>query len=86
MGAVVYRASIATSQRAGRKGRQGKRGNQASMGLSSAEAEDIIEVDESGGCARSRRIESTDLTILALSPGLRAMIWRYRWRRRGQGQ
>jgi hypothetical protein len=42
------RASIATSQRAGRKRRQRKRGNQAIIGSPSTEAEDIIEVDESG--------------------------------------
>ena len=57
------RASIATSQRAGRKRRQGKRGNQATE-LSSTEAEDIIEVDESGGSARRQRIESPSLRVM----------------------
>ena len=69
------RASIATSQRAGRKRRQGKRGNQATES-SSTEAEDIIEVDESGGSARRQRIES---------PSLRVMTRRSR-QRQGQGQ
>jgi hypothetical protein len=45
------RASIAMSQRAGRKRHQGKHGNQETES-SSTEAEDIIEVDESGGSAR----------------------------------
>jgi hypothetical protein len=83
---INNRASIAISQRAGRKRRQGKRGNQAIIGSPSTEAEDIIEVDESGGSARCQRIESPDLTIMASSPSLRAMTGRYRWRRRGQGQ
>jgi hypothetical protein len=57
------RASIAMSQRAGRKRRQGKRGNQATES-SSTEAEDIIEVDESGGSARRQRIESPSLRVM----------------------
>lgn len=65
------RASITTSQRAGKKRRQGKRGNQAIIGSPSIEAEDIIEVDESGGSERHQRVESPDLTIMASSPSLR---------------
>ena len=72
---INNRASIATSQRASRKRRQGKRGNQATES-SSTEAEDIIEVDESGGSARRQRIES---------PSLRVMTRRSR-QRQGQGQ
>ena len=72
--------------RAGRKRRQGKRGNQAIIGSPSTEAEDIIEVDESGGSATRQRIEIPDLTIITSSPSLRAMTGRYRWPRRGQGQ
>jgi hypothetical protein len=79
-------ASIATSQRAGRKRRQGKRGNQAILESPSAEAEDTIEVDESGGSPTCQRIESPDLTIMASSPSLRAITGRYIWRRWGQGQ
>jgi hypothetical protein len=79
------RASIAISQRAGRKRRQGRRGNQGTIGSPSTEAEDTIEVDACGGSLRRQRIASPDLAVIASSPSLRAITGCCMRRRREQG-
>jgi hypothetical protein len=79
------RASIAISQRAGRKRRQGRRGNQGTIGPPSTEAEDTIEVDACRGSPRRQMIASPDLAVVALSPSLRAITGRCIRRRQEQG-
>lgn len=74
------RSSIALSQRACRKRRQGKRGYHITEESPSTEAENIIEVDESGSSTRRQMIESPDLTLMASSPSIRTLTGRYAWR------